>query len=107
MATISVAKDFTPFPGPRLKERGEWSGEEFRDEILIPALQKNEPFTLDLDGVMNYPPAFLEEAFGGLIRCGYSLPQITQLMTLKCRKPARIHEIEMYMTNEENHLQLS
>ncbi len=99
---ISVAEDFTPFPGPAFGLGGDIHK---GDEILIPALQKNVPFTLDLDGVVGYPPSFLEEAFGGLVRRGYSLPQIKKLMTLKCSKRARIDEIEMYMSNEESRLQ--
>ena len=40
MKTINIANDFSVFPGGRYRSDGEFSGEEFRDNILITALQK-------------------------------------------------------------------
>ncbi len=101
---ISVAKDYTLYPGPRLAKTGKWSGEDFRESVLIPALREGVPFILDLDGVAGYPPSFLEEAFGGLIRCGFSIAEIDALMTIQCHRRARKDEIRMYMEHEENRL---
>ena len=63
--------DFTEYPGPRYKEQGESSGEEFYVKVL------NEKFytcykedcllVIYLDGTAGYPSSFLDEAFGELI----------------------------------------
>lgn len=67
---IIICKDFTDAPGPRFKYQGQYSGEAFREDILIPkfkeALEKNEKLIIDFDGTFGYPTSFLEEAFGGL-----------------------------------------
>lgn len=38
MATINIAKDFSPFPGGRYIHHGKNSGEAFRKQRLKPAL---------------------------------------------------------------------
>jgi len=72
MVNISVLKDFSRTPGPRYKEEGSFSGEEFRNNILLPKLKEaiiqKKTLLVDLDGVSGYGTSFLEEAFGGLIR---------------------------------------
>lgn len=65
---ISVATDFSPFPAGRLRVDGKNSGEEFRLDHLIPALQKYEKVIVSLNGTMGYGSSFLEESFGGLAR---------------------------------------
>lgn len=65
---IIYVKDFSTFPGARYRHLGPGSGEEFRDDILIPAMNKYSDIQLNLDGVIGYGSSFLEEIFGGLIR---------------------------------------
>jgi len=69
---INVAEDFTRYPGGRYREDGEHSGEEFREDVLVPALERARASSgrviVVLDGVTGYPSSFLEEAFGGLVR---------------------------------------
>lgn len=69
---INVAEDFSRYPGGRYRDDGEHSGEEFRDDFLVPALElaraNNGKVVVVLDGVTGYPSSFLEEAFGGLVR---------------------------------------
>ncbi len=60
-------------PGPRYRSQGEGSGEEFREDHLIPAfdesVKREETLTVEMDGArFGYPTSFLEEAFGGLAR---------------------------------------
>ena len=62
------------YEGPRLKELGPESGEEFRDEFLIPWLEENSQssdLTIDFEGTVVYTPSFLEETFGGAVRKNY------------------------------------
>lgn len=67
-----ISDKFTKLPGGRYKKNGDKSGEQFREEILTDlidmCLAKNEKLQLDLDDVYGFPPSFLEEAFGGLLR---------------------------------------
>lgn len=69
---ISIAKNFSEYPGGRYKTDGSASGEEFRDRILIPKLkeasQKDTIVEVNFDDVCGFGSSFLEEAFGGLIR---------------------------------------
>ncbi|TKT71421.1 DUF4325 domain-containing protein [Afipia massiliensis] len=76
MRTLSIATDFSRYPGPRYRRNGEFSGQAFREEKLIPALKEvqasGEVLIVILDDVAGYGSSFLEEAFGGLIREGFS-----------------------------------
>lgn len=69
---INIAKDFSDMPGGRLISEGDYSGELFRKELLLPkykeSLEKGEHLIINFDGAYGYPPSFLDEAFGGLVR---------------------------------------
>lgn len=65
---ITVGVDFTRTPIGRYREDGPYSGQTFREDILIPALKDNDKVIIDLSGVEGYGSSFLEEVFGGLIR---------------------------------------
>lgn len=67
---ISVANDFSDTPAGRFKSDGPCSGEEFRDEFIIPALKNYDKVIIDLDGTLGYGSSFLEESFGGILRIG-------------------------------------
>ncbi len=67
--TIKIAKDFSSSPGPRFSWQGRNSGEEFRDNVLIPALKnlkKGEKLIIDLDDTDGYLFPFVDESFGKL-----------------------------------------
>ena len=70
---IKIAEAFSPYPGPRFSRIGDHSGEEFREKILIPALQKGVALVIDLDDTRGYNSSFLEEAFGGAVRAGHPI----------------------------------
>ena len=69
---INIAVDFSRIPGARYPEEGDFSGQEFRQTILLPKLQEaidnKEKLTINLDGTAGLGTSFLEESFGGLIR---------------------------------------
>ncbi len=65
--TILVATDFTKYPGGRFRDDGPGSGEQFREEHLLPALKEFEKVIVNFDGVAGYAASFLEEAFGGSV----------------------------------------
>ena len=69
--TISVAKQFGIKPYGRDEGHGQFNGQRFRHELLLPALNSSEKIIVDLNGVLGYHASFLEEAFGGVVRLGY------------------------------------
>ncbi|WP_094507048.1 STAS-like domain-containing protein [Brucella thiophenivorans] len=92
MKTISIANDFTKYPGGRYRKHGNGSGEEFRNRYLVPALQNNEPLTIILDGTVGYSSSFLEEAFGGLVRSGFGKELVHKLISIKASGPFLAYE---------------
>ena len=76
MTRIRLAEDFSPFPFGRFPKQGPFSGERFREEMLVPALQRDEFVEVDLSGAKGLSPSFLEEAFGGLVRRGYQTSEV-------------------------------
>lgn len=97
MKTIQVKK-FSKYPGPRYIELGEFSGEDFRDSILIPEITKND-ICVDFDGVYGYGSSFLEEAFGGLVRKGVPTEKLNYLKNhLICDDdPSIVDEVKKYI----------
>ena len=67
---IIIAQDFSDHPASRYKVDGDWSGEKFLEEILLPkfekALEGSYILLIDLDGVFGYPSSFVSGSFGKL-----------------------------------------
>ena len=68
MTAVSVAREFTVTPGGRYRHISEFSGQEFREKLLEPAVRGGQLVEVDLDGVIGYGSSFLEEVFGGIVR---------------------------------------
>ncbi|MCW5223617.1 DUF4325 domain-containing protein [Verminephrobacter aporrectodeae subsp. tuberculatae] len=68
MTTTLRIADFTRYPGGRYKRISKFSGEEYRDDYLAPALEKEEMVVVVLDGTVGYGSSFLDELFGGIVR---------------------------------------
>jgi len=99
---ILRVSDFTKFPGPRHKKFGDFSGEEFRDTVLIPALDEGEEVKVCLDDVMGYGSSFLEEAFAGLIRKNIPIDKVRMIANNLESKddPCLVSEIRGYIEDE-------
>ena len=65
---IDIGNDFSKLVGVRTKEDGDFSGEEFRENFLEPAMHRNQSTTILLDSLEGYTASFMEEAFGGIVR---------------------------------------
>jgi hypothetical protein len=102
MKIINVAKDFSRYPAGRYKTYGEFCGEAFRERFLEPALRQGNPFVVNLDNTMGYGSSFLEEAFGGLLRSGFSLESINACMQVESsNNPSLVYEINEYLTQAD------
>lgn len=100
-AVINVANDFSRLPYGRYRWQGNFSGEAFREDLLLPALSRDGEVLVDLDGTSGVGPSFLEEAFGGLIRAGLKLDQILSKLTIKSDEdPSYVKEVEGYLREE-------
>ncbi len=99
---IKISKDFSETPGARYKSEGKYSGEQFRESLLLSkyleAKGKNEKLIIDLDGGYGYPTSFLEEAFGGLARKYGSKDVLAVLDFVSEDEPSLIDEIRGYIS---------
>lgn len=68
---IKVA-DFSVYPSGRDAIDGDFNGQKFREEVLVPAVKKaqstGQKIHVSLAHVLSFGSSFLEEAFGGLVR---------------------------------------
>ncbi|WP_170177198.1 STAS-like domain-containing protein [Helicobacter trogontum] len=65
----NFTKEFSSTPGPRYKTLGKHSGEEFREDVLRPLLEKYEFVEIDGSDIKtSFTPSFLSEAFAPLCR---------------------------------------
>lgn len=106
---LNIAKEFSRCPGARYRIEGDYSGEEFRTEHLVPklreAIKEHVKLEVILDGSSGYSTAFIEESFGGLIRNdGFELPVLTDtLILISDEDPTYIDDINIYMQHAWEH----
>ncbi|MCH2164341.1 MAG: STAS-like domain-containing protein [Marinovum sp.] len=98
--TIKIVEDFHPYPAGRYPADGEGNGTSFREKFLVPALKEKREVIIDLDGAPGYPVSFLEEAFGGLVREGFSPEAIRQWIEVVAKQPG----FERYLRHIEEHI---
>ncbi|HAU28674.1 MAG TPA: hypothetical protein DCW68_00985 [Rhodospirillaceae bacterium] len=103
---IKIADDFSKDPGPRFIELGPFSGEMFRDTLLVPALKGHDKVIVDLQTKINsYGSSFLEEAFGGLIRNKLiSIDELRSKLSIKADKSSYGDEIWKFIDDAVRNL---
>lgn len=94
---VNVARDFSKYPAGRYLEDGPASGQLFRERFLIPSLRESKNLTIELDGTRGYGSSFLEEAFGGAVREGFTPNMVKQTFTLISEDKSLIEEIHEYI----------
>jgi hypothetical protein len=81
---LHIGRDFSKFAQTRYRKDGSESGEEFREERLVPALEQaitaNRQLTVVID--VSCSGAFLHEAFAKLSGHGFSRHQVSQHLAL-------------------------
>ena len=110
--TLSVAKEFSTVPGPRSREEGPYSAEEFLDELLQPkfreAEQAGESLLVDLDGGCGYATSFLRGAFGGLARRLSSPQRVLSVLKFKSdEEPYLCDDVKRYVMEAETGAQVA
>lgn len=103
---LIVANDFYRRPLGRYKSQGTYTGEAFREDLLLPKLKNlsdHEKFLIDFTGVTMNGSSFLEEAFGGLVRNhGYSFDNLKKVLVLKFpRRPSLEDKVWQYIRDAE------
>lgn len=84
--TVNIARDFSKNPAGRFRTDGPYSGQEFRERFLLPALKSDSEVEVELDGVLGLGSSFLEEAFGGLVReCGIAASELKKKLRIHSR----------------------
>lgn len=103
MIMINVVSDFTDSPGGRYIKEGPFSGELFRQKILLPkykeAVETNTELIINLDGCYGYATSFIEEAFGGLARELKDRNILKRIQFVSQDEPGLIALIEKYVAN--------
>jgi len=103
---IRIAKDFSETPGSRARDEGDFSGDEFLQDVLRPAylqaVKDGSALTVDLDGTEGYATSFLEATFGGLAR-EFDAAEILRVISFKSDdEPFLIDEIKGYIADARN-----
>jgi hypothetical protein len=103
MKVIGIAKEFSETPGPRARDEGDFSGDQFLEDVLRPAyvqaVKEGSILIVDLDGTEGYATSFLEATFGGLAR-EFDAAEILRVITFKSDdEPFLIGEIKGYIAD--------
>ena len=99
--TFKISSQFSRTPGPRNRDEGDFSGQQFLEEHLRPlfkeVVESGSVLQIDLDGTAGYATSFLEESFGGLTReSGEEL--VRKHLTFRTEdEPYLIEEIDRYI----------
>lgn len=99
---IDIATQFSRFPAGRYLADGPFSGQAFRDTLLVPALRSGKRVRVILDGTAGFGSSFLEETFGGLVRAGWKIEELLQKLDFVSSDPSLLEEIESYIKNAGN-----
>ena len=95
--TINFVREFTDCPGGRLEIHGDYSGQEFREKILKPALQNYDRVKLEMNGAVGFPSSFIDEVFGILAsEIGYDVLRAKLVIDLS-DDPLAMKEIDECM----------
>ena len=100
--TINIATEFSQTPAGRFVTDGPFSGERFRNEILVPALRSSDEVVVDMSDVFGYGSSFLEEAFGGLVRkCSFNRNELLKKMRVQASLKTYETKVMQYIKEAE------
>lgn len=102
MKQIDIPRDFSRHPAGRYLDDGPYNGELFRKSFLEQPLRRHEMIEVKLDGARGYGSSFLEEAFGGLTRMGFSPDEILKHLIIITSNPVLLRQITTYIRDGLN-----
>lgn len=80
--TTIYVTDWHKTPKFRFRTEYDYCGQAYREDILVPALNKFDHVHVNLTGYNRYGPSFIDEAFANLIRVsGFTPQQIENKLT--------------------------
>lgn len=97
---INIGTQYSKYPAGRTYGDGPFSGERFRAEFLEPRLKANQKTRILFDDALGCGSSFLEEAFGGLVRAGYTEAQLLACFELVTSDDVLKGEILQYIREE-------
>ena len=100
--TTLIVSQFSKFPGGRFRRISEFSGQQFREELLEPAVKEGSKVIVNLDGVAGYGSSFLEEVFGGIVRAmrWITRDEVNQHLSICTSKESWLLEANEYIDDE-------
>ncbi|WP_087547017.1 STAS-like domain-containing protein [Acinetobacter sp. WCHA39] len=103
---ILVSEDFYRRPAGRYRNQGTYTGEAFREDVLLPLLKNlstDEKLLVDFTGVSMNGSSFLEEAFGGLIRNNqFNYSKLKDILVLNFpRRPSLEEKVWKYIQDAD------
>lgn len=98
---INLGLQFGRYPAGRYLSDGPYSGQKFREDFLIPALEgPDDEIEITLSDARGLKSSFLEEAFGGLVRVGYGADELIRRFKFVSRDPSLAIEIQEYIRTQ-------
>lgn len=92
--TIDLGSEFARLPFGRHPSDGPNNGERFREEFIVPALEKFDKIVVVFDNAHGVGPSFLDEAFGVLVdRLKLTIERFEQRFEFKASRDPAIVEI--------------
>jgi STAS-like domain of unknown function (DUF4325) len=103
---LSIAEKFSAYPAGRDDNDGDFNGQKFRRNFLVPLLKQAEgshtKVTVSLRGMKSFGSSFLEEAFGGLVRNeGFKKSTLASILVIDAGAP----ENERYKDSIERYIE--
>lgn len=94
---INIGKQFSRYPVGRYLADGDSNGEKFREEVLRPQLTIGNTLIIEFDDALGYGSSFLEEAFGGLARSGFTSDELLSRLTFVTEDESLNDEVISYI----------
>lgn len=98
---IEVAREFSELPFGRYPRHGPNNGERFREDFLVPGLRNFDEVVVNLTGTRGLAPSFLEESFGGLVRVGFTEPELRAHLTIENSDTSYVLDSWSYIEEEQ------
>mgnify|MGYP001411118216 CR=1 FL=1 len=94
-------RDFSKTPGARYRTDGDYSGQEFYEDVLqgafVESIRRHEKLEVDLDGTEGYATSFLDESFGRLSEEFGAQTVLNNVIIISFEEPDWIEEIQNYI----------